>query len=134
MRLNVENMKSWVCNLLKAILCGFNALVERVAGFIYKNAREIGPVVKVLYVVVMVAYIKCDAIDAFVITICLMCVAYAVKIAYQKLHNMNEDFIPKPRERFTKVNKRGMIEVDRSRWQELIQYVYELEEYIQEKP
>ena len=47
MKLNVENMKSWVCNLLKAILCGFNALVERVAGFIYKNAREIGTVVKV---------------------------------------------------------------------------------------
>lgn len=40
MRLNVENMKSWVCNLLKAILCGFNALIERVAGFIYKNARR----------------------------------------------------------------------------------------------
>ena len=40
MKLNVENMKSWVCNLVKAILCGFNALVERVAGFIYKNARE----------------------------------------------------------------------------------------------
>ena len=118
MKLNVENMKLWVCNLVKAILCGFNALIERVAGFIYKNAREIGTVVKVLYVVVMVAYVKCDAIDTFVITICLMC----------------EDFIPKPRERFTKVNKRGMIEVDRSRWQELIQYVFELEEYMQEKP
>ena len=40
MRLNVENMKSWVCNLVKAILCGFNALVERVVGFIYKKGLE----------------------------------------------------------------------------------------------
>lgn len=126
-------MLLWVCSLIKAILCSFNALTDRIAGFIRKNVREIGLVLKVLYVVIMVSYVRCGVFDTLAITVCLMCVAYVVKKTYQNLHNLNEDYIPKPRQRFTKVNKRGLIEVDENRWLEMIQYVYELEEYMQEK-
>ena len=129
--MKIKNVKSLVFDIFVAIGYGYKIVLGKISKFIRKNVKEIASLLKCLYVALM-ACMGYSFAEAFIFTIVMMFLCCVIKIAYQKMNEVDENYIPKKKERFTRLNKRGMIEVDKNREMEMIQYLYELEEYLDE--
>lgn len=97
---------------------------------IKKNVKEIGLILKCLYVAIMVSC--CNSFyTALITTVIMLFVSAIVKSVYYYKNKMSETGIPVREKRFTKLDANGYIEVDENRKLEMIQYLYELENYIE---
>lgn len=108
---------------LKAVFANINASFK-------KNVKEIGIILKCLYVAIMVLY--CNSfVTAIVTTLILMFISSIVKVSYCKANNITVNGFPTRERRYTSVDKDGFITVNENDKFEMIQYMFEIENYLE---
>lgn len=122
----MDRAKTIIKSILKQYKEGLNRTIR-------KNTKEIGICVMILYVAFMVMY--CQTItQAILYTVVFLFVKDFVKSVYYKINGISDtDSFPVRSKRFTKIDKYGFIEVNEDDKMEIIQYLYEIENFIEKK-
>lgn len=100
---------------------------------IRKNVKELGILAMILYVMCMVMW--CDSpVYSILITLVFLFVKDLIKSIYYKINGISEsDGLPVRSKRFTHIDKYGFIEINEEDKMEMIQYLYEIENFIEKK-
>lgn len=100
---------------------------------IRKNVKELGVLAMILYVMCMVMW--CDSpVYSVLITLAFLFVKDLMKSIYYKINGISEsDGLPTRSKRFTHIDKYGFIEINEEDKMEMIQYLYEIENFIEKK-
>ena len=98
-----------------------------------KNVKELGILAMILYVMCMVMW--CDSpVYSIMITLAFLFVKDLMKSIYYKINGISEsDGLPTRNKRFTHIDKYGFIEINEEDKMEMIQYLYEIENFIEKK-
>lgn len=113
-------------DVLKQYAGAFNRMIR-------KNVKEIGVLVMIIYVMCMVMW--CDSpVYSIMITLVFLFVKDLIKSIYYKINGISEsDGLPARSKRFTHIDKYGFIEINEEDKMEMIQYLYEIENFIEKK-
>ena len=122
----MDRAKTIIKSILKQYKEGLNRTIR-------KNTKEIGICVMIIYVACMVMY--CQTItQAILCTVAFLFVKDFIKSVYYKINGISDtDGFPVRSKRFTKIDKYGFIEVNENDKMEIIQYLYEIENFIEKK-
>ena len=98
-----------------------------------KNVKELGILAMILYVMCMVMW--CDSpVYSVLNTMIFLFLKDLVKSVYYKINGISEsDGLPTRGKRFTHIDKYGFIEINEEDKMEMIQYLYEIENFIEKK-
>ena len=107
--------------------------VEDLNRTIRKNVKELGIIIMIIYVVCMVMW--CDSpVYSILYTLIFLFVKDFVKSVYYKINGISDsDGLPTRSKRFTHIDKYGFIEINEEDKMEMIQYLYEIENFIEKK-
>lgn len=100
---------------------------------IRKNVKELGVLVMIIYIMCMVMW--CDSpVYSVLNTMIFLFLKDLVKSVYYKINGISEsDGLPARSKRFTHIDKYGFIEINEEDKMEMIQYLYEIENFIEKK-
>lgn len=113
-------------DVLKQYAGAFNRMIR-------KNVKELGILAMIIYVMCMVMW--CDSpVYSILITLVFIFVKDLMKSIYYKINGISEsDGLPTRSKRFTHIDKYGFIEINEEDKMEMIQYLYEIENFIEKK-
>lgn len=113
-------------DVLKQYAGAFNRMIR-------KNVKELGILAMIIYVMCMVMW--CDSpVYSVLITLVFLFVKDLMKSIYYKINGISEsDGLPTRSKRFTHIDKYGFIEINEEDKMEMIQYLYEIENFIEKK-
>lgn len=113
-------------DVLKQYAGAFNRMIR-------KNVKELGVLVMIIYVMCMVMW--CDSpVYSVLNTMIFLFLKDLVKSVYYKINGISEsDGLPTRSKRFTHIDKYGFIEINEEDKMEMIQYLYEIENFIEKK-
>lgn len=113
-------------DVLKQYAGAFNRMIR-------KNVKELGILAMIVYVMCMVMW--CDSpVYSVLNTMIFLFLKDFVKSIYYKINGISDsDGLPTRSKRFTHIDKYGFIEVNEEDKMEMIQYLYEVENFIEKK-
>lgn len=113
-------------DVLKQYAGAFNRMIR-------KNVKELGILAMIVYVMCMVMW--CDSpVYSVLNTMIFLFLKDFVKSIYYKINGISDsDGLPTRSKRFTHIDKYGFIEINEEDKMEMIQYLYEVENFIEKK-
>lgn len=122
----MDVIKEILADILKQYIGVLNRTIR-------KNVKELGVLAMILYVMCMVMW--CDSpVYSALITLAFLFVKDLMKSIYYKINGISEsDGLPTRSKRFTHIDKYGFIEINEEDKMEMIQYLYEIENFIEKK-
>lgn len=122
----MQMIKEILNDILKQYMGALNRTIR-------KNVKELGVLVMILYVICMVMW--CDSpVYSVINTMIFLFLKDLVKSVYYKINGISDsDGLPTRSKRFTHIDKYGFIEINEEDKMEMIQYLYEIENFIEKK-
>ena len=117
------------------IVVMYKKMIELLLGFKYGLIEELNKIAMLIQIAipVYICYIGADLKTALTLSIVFYVLVKYIKEVGYELNNKTERGFPVPKKRYTEIDRNGFLNVSDDELHEAIQYLYEVEEYINKK-
>lgn len=119
----------------RVIAVMYRKTIELLLGFKYGIIEELNKIATIIQVLipVYICHIGADLKTALMLSIVFYVLVKYIKEVGYELNNKTERGFPVPTKRYTDIDRNGFLNIPDDELHEAIQYLYEVEEYINKK-